>query len=146
MSKQEILDFFELNEGYDKGEVIADILAEIKELKGHAYDEIGVEYDGKTLMTLNDLAYQLFDKTIERVCTVIKSFEDVSDPVPTIKPGDKVNYHVTTHITSAITSGCDCRDLEDVKDYIEEELFQAKHKGKESINITISSLEVVKDE
>jgi hypothetical protein len=46
-------------------------------------------------------------------------------------------YHVTLHISNAITSGCDCKDLEEVKDFIEEELFQANHKGKDSITITI---------
>jgi len=32
---QEVIDFFELGEGYDKDEIIADILGEMKELKGY---------------------------------------------------------------------------------------------------------------
>jgi hypothetical protein len=47
-------------------------------------------------------------------------------------------YHVTFHISNAITSGCDCEDLNDVKEFIEEELFQANHKGEDSITVTIT--------
>jgi hypothetical protein len=75
MSKlQEIIDFFEFEEGYDMNEVINDILGEIEGLKGYAADEIGLEWDGEDLMVLQDFVEEFYSKLIEKVCNVIKSF------------------------------------------------------------------------
>lgn len=73
---QEIIDFFELREGYDKYEVISDKIAEIKDLKGYAADEIGLEWDGEELMVLEEFANEFYEKIIEGVCNVIKSFKE----------------------------------------------------------------------
>lgn len=78
---QEIIDFFECEEGYDKSEVIEEILNEIKQLKGYASDEIGLEYDGKTLMVLNDFIEGFYQEIIVKVCNVLKSFEDEEETV-----------------------------------------------------------------
>ena len=72
---QEVIDFFELGEGYDKDEVIADILGEMKELKGYAADEIGLEWDGEELIILTDFADNFYNEIIEKVCSVLKSFQ-----------------------------------------------------------------------
>lgn len=73
---QEIIDFFELVEGYDKTEEIENIISEIKELKGYSSDEIGLEWDGTTLMVLNDFALAFYEKSMNRVCNVVRSFDD----------------------------------------------------------------------
>lgn len=73
---KEIIDFFELGEGYNKQEIISDMIDEIKDLKGYAPDEIGLEWDGKTLMVLDDFANDFYEKVIEGVCNVIKSFKE----------------------------------------------------------------------
>lgn len=70
---QEIIDFFEQGEGYSKQDVITDILSEISSLKGISADEIGLEWDEK-LTTLDDFTNEFYDKVIEKVCNVIKSF------------------------------------------------------------------------
>ena len=78
---QEIIDFLELEEGYDNSEVVADILGEIKELKGYAADEIGLVWgdiqddEAEELMILDDFVRTFYSKTIEAVCNVIKSFQ-----------------------------------------------------------------------
>jgi hypothetical protein len=72
---QEIIDFFELKEGWDKDEVISDMLGKIKELKGYASDEIGLEWDGETLMVLKDFVDQFYRLIIYGVCNVLKSFQ-----------------------------------------------------------------------
>lgn len=73
---QEIIDFFELEDGYDKSETIEDVLGEIRGLEGYAADEIGLEWDGEYLqMTLIEFAEEFYDKVIEKVCNVIGSFQ-----------------------------------------------------------------------
>ena len=72
---QEVIDFFELEEGYDKNEIITDILAEIKDLDGNAADEIGLEWDGQTLIVLDDFVNIFYNEIIEKVCNVLKSFQ-----------------------------------------------------------------------
>jgi hypothetical protein len=72
---QEVIDFFEISDGWDKKEVIAEILGEIKELKNYSADEIGLEWDNKCLMTLDDFSGQFFDKVSEGICNVLKSFQ-----------------------------------------------------------------------
>jgi len=76
MCVQEIIDFFEIEECYDKVNIIADIIAEIKDLNGNAIDEIGLEWDGKTLMVLDDFANIFYKEIIEKVCNVLKSFQN----------------------------------------------------------------------
>lgn len=71
---QEVIDFLELEEGYDKQELIADILCEIPSLKGLSPDEIGIEWDGETLTTLDDFANEFYALVIVKVCNAIKSF------------------------------------------------------------------------
>lgn len=73
---QEIIDFFELEQGWDRGELISDILHEIKGLKGYAADEIGLEWDGENLMVLDDFVQDFFTILISKVCNVIKSFQN----------------------------------------------------------------------
>jgi len=72
---QQIIDFFELEEGYSKNDIISDIIGEIKELQGYSSDEIGLEWDGKYLMNLDDFVNDFYYKLIERICNVIKSFQ-----------------------------------------------------------------------
>ena len=73
---QEIIDFFELEEGYDKSEIIADMLDEIEEIKGYFSDEIGLVWDDKELMVLSDFVDKFYSKIIEKICNVIKTFQD----------------------------------------------------------------------
>ncbi|HBC94363.1 MAG TPA: hypothetical protein DCZ10_16055 [Pelotomaculum sp.] len=72
---REIIDFFEQEQGYDKDEVISEILGEIKGLKGYDADEIGLEWDGEEIMILDDFVQEFYAKLIEKVCNVIKSFK-----------------------------------------------------------------------
>lgn len=71
---QEIIDFFQDGEGYDKNDVITDIAGEIEEIKGMATDEIGLEWGGEDLMLLEDFTQQFYEKLIGKVCNVIRSF------------------------------------------------------------------------
>jgi len=72
---QQIIDFFELEEGYNKNEIISDMIGEIKGLKGYSSDEIRLEWDGEHLMTLDDFVNEFYYKLIEGVCNVIESFK-----------------------------------------------------------------------
>ena len=72
---QEIIDFFELEEGYDKDEIISDILHEIKGLKGYDSDEIGLMWDEEELMMLYDFTDEFYLKLIEKICNAIRSFQ-----------------------------------------------------------------------
>lgn len=72
---QEIIEFFELEEGYDKDEIIRDILFEIKELKGNYSDEIILMWDEEELMVLCDFIDRFYSKIIEKMCNVIKSYQ-----------------------------------------------------------------------
>ena len=79
MSKklQEIIDFFEQAEGWSKDEIIADYIAEIEDLRGYEPDEIGLQWDDdNVLMVLSDFAEIFFNKTIDGVCNVLKSFKE----------------------------------------------------------------------
>ena len=78
MSKklQEIIDFFEQAEGWSKDEIIADYIAEIKDLRGCEPDEIGLQWDDNVLMVLSDFAEIFFNKTIDGVCNVLESFKE----------------------------------------------------------------------
>ncbi|MOA65448.1 hypothetical protein D3C78_1918340 [compost metagenome] len=51
-------------------------MSEIKEINGYSSDEVGLEWDGKTLMVLDDFANVFYDKLINLVCNVIRSFEE----------------------------------------------------------------------
>ena len=73
---QEIINYFQLGEGYDKHEIITDILGEIKELKNYSADEIGLEWDKEHLMILDDFVNEFYNKLIKNVCNVLKSFKD----------------------------------------------------------------------
>jgi len=71
---QEIVNFFELEEGYNKNEIISDIINEITPLQEYYADEIGLEWDGQNLMILSDFANEFYYKLIEGVVNVIKSY------------------------------------------------------------------------
>jgi hypothetical protein len=73
---QEIVDFFELEEGWSKDEIISQVISEIKELKGYEADEITLLWDDEELMVLIDFAEQFFNKIMQNTCNVIKSFMD----------------------------------------------------------------------
>jgi len=73
---QEIINFLELEEGYDKSEIIADMLDEIEEIKGYFSDEIGLVWNDKELMVLSDFVDKFYSKIIEKICNVIKTFQD----------------------------------------------------------------------
>jgi len=73
---QQIIDFFELEEGYSKNEIISDILGEIKGLKNYDADEIELKWDKEHLMILDDFVNEFYYKLIEGVCNVLKSFKD----------------------------------------------------------------------
>lgn len=72
---QEVIDFFELEEGYDKDSLITECICKIKEIEGYNADEIGLELDGKTLMVLQDFAEEFYREIIEGVCNVLESFK-----------------------------------------------------------------------
>jgi len=73
---QEIINYFQLGEGYDKHEIITDILGEIKELRNYSADEIGLEWDKEHLMILDDFVNEFYNLIIKNVCNVLKSFKD----------------------------------------------------------------------
>lgn len=62
---------------YDKDQLInEECIKEIEEIKGIALDEIGVEYDGKPIMILEDFTDRIFDNVIAMVCNVLDSYKD----------------------------------------------------------------------
>ena len=73
---QELIDFFELQEGWDKEELLADFVAKIlKEAKSKIIfaDELSIN-DGETeVMGLDEYTDKLFDRIIEGVCNVIET-------------------------------------------------------------------------
>lgn len=73
-----LIDFFEDVEGYryNKNEIIMDIIGEIESLNGYRPDEIGLERDGEILTTLDDFADEFYEKVINVVRNIIKSFND----------------------------------------------------------------------
>jgi len=73
---QQIIEYFEYEEGYDKDEIIIDILHEIKELNDYSADEIELKWDNKHLMNLEDFADEYYNKIIKGVCNVIKSYQE----------------------------------------------------------------------
>ena len=74
---QSVIDFFEQAEGWSKDEIIADYIAEIEDLRGCEPDEIGLQWDDdNVLMVLSDFAEIFFNKTIDGVCNVLKSFKE----------------------------------------------------------------------
>lgn len=73
---QEVIDFFEIPEGYSQEEVMFERLKEIKELKGNSADEIGLKWDGEFLMTLDDFVRQYYQIIMSGVCNVLKSFQE----------------------------------------------------------------------
>jgi hypothetical protein len=73
---QEIIDFFELEEGYSKDEIIADLLAKIKATGGYSPDEIGLEWNEENLTDLESFSYDFYNLIIESVCNVLKSFKN----------------------------------------------------------------------
>lgn len=74
---QEIINFFELEEGYSRQEVISDALGEIEELKGYAADEIGLVWDDEEeLMLLEDFAERFYRLLIDEVCNVLESYKE----------------------------------------------------------------------
>lgn len=44
-------------------------------MKNYSADEIGLEWDNKCLMTLDDFSEQFFNKVSEGICNVLKSFQ-----------------------------------------------------------------------
>lgn len=73
---EKLINYFELEEGYDKEEIIADILGEIKQIKGHSADEIGLVRDFQGLGILQDFADEFYDAVITGVVNVAKSFRE----------------------------------------------------------------------
>ena len=61
---QEIINYFELEEGYNKDEIISDILNKIKELDNHDANEINLEWDGNYLTNLDDFINQFYNQII----------------------------------------------------------------------------------
>ena len=73
---QEIIDFLDLEEGYSREEIISDILHEIKVLKDYDSDEIILMWDEEELTTLYDFVDEFYLKLIEKICDVIKSYQN----------------------------------------------------------------------
>ena len=73
---QELIDFFENEEGWDKDELLTDYVYDILKKAGsellHA-DELTINDDEKDVMVLSDFVDALFAKIIEGVCNVIKT-------------------------------------------------------------------------
>ena len=76
---QEIIGFFESEDGYEKDEVISDILEDIKELRPYFADEIILHANDTDLIALDDFAKKFYDEVIKGVCNVIKSFRSDAD-------------------------------------------------------------------
>lgn len=73
---QEVIDFFEYGDTHDKNEVISEILEKLSDLKHISSDEIGLYWGREDyVMGLDDFTEQFYDKTIEVVCNVLKSFQ-----------------------------------------------------------------------
>jgi hypothetical protein len=73
---QNIIDFLKVHEGYDKNEVVTDLLAKAKATGRYSADEIGVEWDGENLTDLESFAYEFYDLVIEAVCNVVESYKN----------------------------------------------------------------------
>ncbi|NFA60089.1 hypothetical protein EXM63_02520 [Clostridium botulinum] len=62
---------------YDKDQLInEECVKGIQEIKDIALDEIGVEYDGKSIMVLEDFTDRVFDNVIQMVCNVLDSYKE----------------------------------------------------------------------
>jgi len=72
---QELIDFFEQGEGWDKAEILEDFNSEILQEVGCIFsaDELGINDGEKDVMVLQDFTERLFDKILEGVCNVIKT-------------------------------------------------------------------------
>ncbi|MFA1821178.1 hypothetical protein ACDX78_13560 [Virgibacillus oceani] len=73
---EEIVEFLRDGEGYDKNEVIVDILGEIKGLNDYHADEITLDWDSEELMILSDFVDEFYNKLTEKFCNAISSFKD----------------------------------------------------------------------
>ena len=73
---QEIINYFELEEGFNKNDIIYDILNKIKEIDNHDAEEIILEWDGNYLTDLDEFKNQFYDQIIIGVCNVIKRFQN----------------------------------------------------------------------
>ena len=78
----EIKDFLNENEGYDKSEVIRDILGKFMVLKGYAADEIALMWDEEYLIDLDSFAHDFWDEMISAVTNVIDSFNETKEDTP----------------------------------------------------------------
>lgn len=73
---QNIIDFLKFHAGYDKNEVVTDLLSKIKATGRYSADEISVECDGENLTDLESFAYEFYDLVIEAVCNVVESYKN----------------------------------------------------------------------
>lgn len=73
---EEVKEFLEEGEGYSRDEVIADILGEIRLLKGYEADEISLVWDGELLGDLQTFTDEFYEKVIEKVSNVLDSFSE----------------------------------------------------------------------
>jgi hypothetical protein len=61
---------------YDKDQLInEDCVKGIEEIRDSALDEIDIEYDGETIMSLEDFTDRVFDNVIQMVCNVLDSYK-----------------------------------------------------------------------
>lgn len=72
----EIQEYFTEREGWDKDEVINDVLNEIDYMKGKYPDEIGVVDDEGEFTDLDTLLNDFFIQTLKKVSNVIESYKD----------------------------------------------------------------------
>ncbi|MDD3123748.1 MAG: hypothetical protein PHC62_09620 [Candidatus Izemoplasmatales bacterium] len=72
---QELINFFELEEGWDKNDLLYDFSKEILYENGTicSFDEVVISDGEKEIMVLEDFVYKLYDKIIKGVCNVIET-------------------------------------------------------------------------
>lgn len=71
---KELIDYFELQEGWDKEELLSDYVAGILKSVGSellSADELSINDGENDVMALSDFADKLFDEIIQGVCNVI---------------------------------------------------------------------------
>ena len=74
---QELINYFENNEGYDHDDLVRDWVSEIPEFKEYYPDDYTIiNMDEDVIMNLEDFSIVFYEKVIVGVCNVIKSFKN----------------------------------------------------------------------
>ena len=71
---EEILRFFEYEEGWNKNELIHDTINEI--IKGVSADELTINTEETPLIAFDHFIDQFYDKLVDKFCKVLASFKE----------------------------------------------------------------------